>query len=143
MNTLIARKAPRVGYNVPLVGGGANSPADSTTYYWGGDNESMLHTVYANVSLRVPKTGVIKVCYLNVIKNVNGSAENIAHSLRINDAVDVSLGNMTWAQTVDKLYVDTLSQAVAAGDLIAVKFVAPAWVTNPTGVRAFGFIYIE
>jgi hypothetical protein len=132
------------GYMITFIGGGAaNSPADSTTYYWGTDTESALHSAYANVSIKVPKSGKITGAYINVIKNVNASNENVALNIRINDTTDLSLGNMTWTATDDKLTVTGLSQAVTAGDVVAVKMVTPAWVTNPTGCRLYGYIYIE
>jgi hypothetical protein len=136
----------RLGYSIPIIGGGnggGTNPADSTTYYMGADTESNLHTVYANVSQRIPKAGVLKKCFLNVIKNAAGSGEAVPCSIRVNDATDVALGNMVWTGTADKLWITTLNQAVAEGDTFVFKFVSPAWVTNPTGVRVVGFIYIE
>jgi hypothetical protein len=133
------------GYVISFIGGGAaNSPADSTTYYFGTDTESGLHTVYANISIRVPKAGTIKTFFLNIIKNVNGSGEAVQHYLRINDLTDypVSL-TQTYSAVVDKIFVQGLGIPVANGDAVGIKIVTPAWVTNPTGVRWYGYIHIS
>jgi hypothetical protein len=145
LNSINGRPAG-FGYCISLVcggNGGGNNPADSTTYFFGADTETMLHTVYANTSIQIPRGGTIKAFFLTVVKNVAGSNEPIPHFIRVNDVTDYSLGNMTWTNTVDKLYLQNLQIPVAAGDLIALKINAPAWVTNPTGVRAGGWVYIE
>jgi hypothetical protein len=135
------------GYTITLTAGGNGggvSPADSTTYYFGTDTETMLHTVYANASIRIPKTGTVKAAYFHFIKNVTGSGENITLAFRLNDTTDLNLTTtMTWSATADKVYSTGLSQAVTAGDTFTMKLVTPAWVTNPTGVRGYGWIYIE
>lgn len=136
-------RAPAKGYLLPLLSGSSNAPVDSTTYYWGGDVGAMLYTVYASAAVRIPTSGTIKGAFIQVIKNVNGTNENVPHFLRINDVTDISLGNMTWTTATDRLLVTNLNAGVVEGDLLAVKIVCPAWVTNPTGVRAHGYVYIE
>jgi hypothetical protein len=48
----------------------------------------------------------------------------------------------TYNTTVTNL-VANVSQAVATGDRIALKVATPAWVTNPTSLRFYAYVYIE
>jgi hypothetical protein len=133
------------GYVLYIANQISFSPADSTTYYWGGDISTGLTVTYNEAKVYVPKTGTVKNWFFKFrIAGTIGSGETVSHYLRLNDATDFGQLDATYAgSSTNNLAVTGLSQAVTAGDYIAVKMVTPAWVTNPTQVRMFGYVYIE
>lgn len=136
------------GYKLDLFGIGAGSPADSTTYFIGGDvaaaSGAWLNTTYANASIPVPAAGTITRYYIKVrIRTQNGTAEDVTHTLRINDTTDIGSQALDYDTAMREATVTGLSTAVAVGDTITLKIVCPAWVTNPTGVSIYGWVWIQ
>lgn len=127
---------------LPFVSIPSFTPANSTTYFIGGDTVLTNNTVYGNASLVVLKGGTITAAYLKARFTGNGTAEAVAHSIRLNNASDIVLGNGSYNTGVVDLVATGLNQAVAVNDTIAIKLVTPAWVTPPTGVRWFGYVLI-
>jgi 4-hydroxyphenylpyruvate dioxygenase-like putative hemolysin len=137
-------KLARVGYEKLILQSVAFSPADSTTYYWGADIGAGMATVHDNAHIYIPRAGTLKSWWFKLrITGTLGTAETVSHYLRLNDTTDFGQSDTTYDAATRNLVVTGLSQAVAAGDGIAVKVVTPAWVTNPTQVTMFGGIYIE
>lgn len=136
-----------VGYVMNLLTGGGGSPADATTYYFGGDLMSgfagSIHTAFATDRIEVPKGGTIKRVFLKVRSAVAGTSETVSHYIRINDTTDVGQIDLTYDATTREGTNSSVSQAVTAGDYIALKVVCPTWVTNPTTVRWYCTVYIE
>lgn len=119
------------------------SPADSTTYYAGLISPE-LSTTYAHVSLKIPKTGTVKRIELKVrVRGTLGSNETVSHYLRLNDTTDFGQIDTTYDAVNRELTLSGLSQAVTAGDTLALKIVAPAWATNPVNVQVQATVWIE
>jgi hypothetical protein len=118
------------------------SMTDSTTYF-GGLPVGTIMTTYAQAKLPVPKSGTIKRFDLKMFNSGAASNETVSHYLRLNDTTDFGQLDTTYDVTDRLASVTGLSQAVVAGDTMALKIVTPAWATNPTTVRAAGFAWIE
>jgi len=137
--------AASAAYVLPLGQITSISPADSTTYYFGQAWVAAATSTFNDQRIYVPKAGTLKTVQVHVnIAGTLASTETVSHSIRINDATDVTL---TTTNTYNALHVDStttgLSQALAAGDYVVLKITTPAWVTNPTTVRWTALLYIE
>lgn len=118
----------------------AMSPADSTTYYPG---ITQFRTTYADATIRVPFTGTIVEYWVRVaVTGTLGSTEDVNYYLRLNNTTD--FGNFVddWDNYVQETS-GAISQAVTAGDSIALKVVTPAWATNPTNVYVSFWIKLQ
>lgn len=133
------------GYNMELwTAGSLASPADSTTYYIGGDPNLGTSTTYTEARLEVPKTGTVKYVVLKVrVTGTLATSETVVHNIRLNDTTDFATINTTYDAVTRDVHATGLSQAVTAGDFIALKIATPAWVTNPTTIRYRCIVYIE
>lgn len=113
----------------------AVAPADSTTYYMspfpalGG-----LPVDPTTVKVRVARTGKIVAVYLDGLC-ATGSVESSTFSLRLNNTTDTTISSAVVFNATPYSFSNTaLAIAVTAGDYINVKWVTPAWATNPTGI---------
>lgn len=134
------------GYSIALSYSGGASPADSTTYFLGLPNSANIanQTTFALNSIEVPKTGTIVRVFVKVrITGTLGTSETVQHFIEINGATDCGEIDLTYDATGKSGSATVVGQAVTAGDTIALKVVAPAWVTNPTGVNWYALVYIE
>lgn len=122
----------------------ASSPADSQTYYFDSVPGSWLNTIDGQVKLYIPKSGHITKVYLYwVAVTVAGSNEQVSAYVRINEASDTLISQISDANA-QKLFKNTaLNIPVNEGDNIQIKVVTPVWVTNPTNVAFSGTIMIE
>jgi hypothetical protein len=59
----------------------------------------------------------------------------VAHSIRVNDTTDYTIGNLTYTLSNNELQNNALSIPLNALDTIALKVVTPAWAPAPTVVR--------
>lgn len=139
------------GYMITFSMGAPSGPADSTTYYLGGDaaassivwQNAANGPVYAQNSIIIPKSGTITRFYLKVrIHSALASAETVSHFVRINDATDAGQLDLSYDVSSAEGLVTTISQPVVAGDTFAIKMVMPAWVANPGSVGFYGYIMI-
>jgi hypothetical protein len=136
--------AASAAYTLTLGTAGANNPADSTTYYYGGDLNANLSTAWDFTSVDVPKTGTLKRVFIKVrVAGTLGTTEAVSHYVRLNDTTDITLDTTATYNTTVTNLVANVSQAVVAGDRLAIKVATPAWVTNPTTVRTYAILYIE
>lgn len=130
-----------------LVGGGSlATPADSTTYYSGASGFAIgvtegIHRMY------IPKAGTIRAAYITFINNtLAGTSETSTVSLRINATTDHTISAAVQnnaAVTVPAVVSKTdFAIEVAQGDFFEIKWVTPAWVTNPNTVIIQFNIYI-
>ncbi len=111
------------------------SPADSTTYY-AGILSAEAATTYDNVSIIVPLSGTLVRVDLKVrVRGTLGTTEDVTHNLRLNDATDFATIALDYDAAFKESSSTGLSQAVVAGDKLALKIVTPAWATNPTDVH--------
>lgn len=132
-------------FGYTLFGGFSNfNPADSTTYFFGSAPGTVPLTTSAQQKIHVPKAGTIKACYLHFsITGTLGSNEPNPFNLRLNDTTDIAISlSVALTATTVTASKTTLSTAVAQGDYLEVKWAAPAFATNPTGVYGWATIYI-
>jgi len=135
-----------LGYTLTLTNISANSPANSTAYFIGGDMIDTNNTSFDLAKIQVPKAGTIKRIYIqqNLPSGNAGSGENVTHSVCVNANTNCfGAAAFAYNATSSSGSDATLNQAVSAGDLIAIKVQTPAWVTKPTNVRWYAVVYIE
>lgn len=119
-----------------------SSPPDSTVSFFGSDFGTFDSTTYSNVTLCVPFTGTIRGWSLNYHCTA-GSSELFTNKIVINSTTTV--GNIEIALNIANTNAvqGSLSQAVNAGDVIAIRHESPAWVTNPAGVHCQAVVFIS
>lgn len=120
---------------ISLFAASSASPADSTTYYIGGD-QGANNTSYPMVQVYLQKAGTIVAYSLKVVDaGTLGTTEAVPHMLRLNDTTDFGTTNITISAVQTNCTITGLSQAFSDNATIVLKISAPAWVTNPTTVR--------
>ncbi len=134
-----------VGYTLTAIAA-VNSPADSTTYCFADWSNVAPTTNCGDVRLYVPKTGQIKAVYGHFYTGgASGTSEASEVYIRQNNTSDiVTVTTTLTTNSINNPFNATgLSASVTAGDYINVKWVTPAWATNPTNMRNYVVIYIE
>ena len=133
------------GYSFFTTGTSGN-PSDSTTYWFAigflstGTNSG---SGYASVRFIVPFAGTITAAY-GVMTCTTGTSENSTIKLTLNNSTDINITTTLQLNASPATFSNTgLSQAVSAGDYIEVKWVTPAWVTNPSNCRFSCTVYIN
>lgn len=119
----------------------AFSPADSTTYYWGGSpSQAPLTAENLLTKIVAPKAGTVRAVVISLIGN--GSGESVEFYLRLNSSSDntITLTGDTSSNLVSNY---SMSVPIAQGDAITIKMVAPVWATNPVNLRMYAIIYID
>lgn len=117
------------------------TPTDGTTYLgvggamgFGPFSENATRTIIAT------RSGTIKRCYLRVWPvGSTSSAETSTISLRVNGADYTITSAFKTSVSGGEAFSNTSMNGgagvpIAAGDTIAIKWVTPAWATNPTSV---------
>jgi hypothetical protein len=134
------------GYTLTLLNATGNSPANGTTYYFGGDIADYNNTNFDAAKIEIPKAGTLKRVFIRqaVPSGSVGSAETVTHEVCVNSATNcfgaaIFSYNGTSTSGTDV----TLNQPVVAGDTIAIRVDTPNWVTRPTNVRWYATVYIE
>ena len=132
------------GYTLQVATNNFN-PADATTYYIGAPHGGTPSSVDGNYRMYIPKAGTVSICYGVVFSaTTTGTNENSTISLRKNSTTDYQISTtIDNSQTAAAFSTSSLNIPVAAGDYIELKWAAPTWVTNPTGVRISAQIYIQ
>lgn len=109
------------------------TPAASTTYYSAIGYQSATVDF---VPTFLPMAGTITSLILTIANaGTAGSSETFSVWLRYNNTTDILLSSSLTSSTkpqVTNTY--TLSQAIAAGDRIQLKWTSPAWATLPTSI---------
>ncbi|HET9699263.1 MAG TPA: LamG domain-containing protein [Terriglobales bacterium] len=143
--TLTCTPTP-AAYTLTLMNTGANAPANSTTYYFGGDIIDYNNSNFDAAKIEVPKAGTLKRVQIRESApsgNV-ASAENVTHKVCVNTGTNCFGGTTFAYNSTSTSGTDiTLNQAVAAGDTVAIRVDTPAWATKPTNVRWYAVLYIE
>jgi len=123
------------------------SPADATTYYFGGFAGTNAHTTTAGIRrLYIPATGRITYARFAIaIPTTVGTAETSSAWIRLNNTTDtaISAGGITATANFQSFENASLSLAVTAGDYIEIKWTTPTWATNPLDIMVSVDIYIE
>jgi hypothetical protein len=127
-----------------MVGHTTFDPADSITYYFGARVGTFPSTAATYFRAYIPKSGQIRTGIIcQIATSATGTNENIVMSIRKNDTTDYTFATVGQASNTRIFQNLSLSIPVVAGDYIEIKMDCPAWATNPQGVCAFGFLYIE
>jgi len=119
------------------------SPVDSTTYYISGkgvqDGNAARGRIY------IPVSGTIVYADFNsYVGTTLASAETSSAWVRLNNTTDTLISDAIQQDTVYEQFVNSaLSIAVTAGNYVEIKWTTPAWVTNPTNTRQYGFIVVR
>lgn len=120
-----------------------SAPADSSTYYVGAPGWGVsTNKLYSQIPIYFNQGYINRVGVRIVRGGTQGSSENSAIYLQVNNtdyliSNTVLLGNLA---TID-LDISYLGIFVDYGDIVNLKIVTPAWVTNPTNVNIqFQFI---
>lgn len=120
-----------------------NTPADATTYYFGGSFGGAMGTVGGVRRIIFPRAGTVTRIHL-VFQVVAGSNETSTISFRLNDTTDTTISSTVDLSASPAIVSNTaLSIAVIAGDYFEIKWVTPTWVTNPTAVTISGVVFIS
>lgn len=120
------------------------SPADSTTYYFGSWESAGLTSVGGVRRVYVQRAGKVTRADVTIVNSGTGSGETSTMSFRLNDTTDTTISTAIENNTTTEHFTNTaLSIAVAVGDYFEIKWVTPAWVTNPTGVLVMVRLFIE
>ncbi len=131
-------------YTIQTVPGGAISPADGSTYYFGGDGGA---STGANIRrVYFPFTGTLVYAQVNiqVLGNL-GDAATFSAFIRINNTTDLTITTSAAATAVFQQYQATLSQAVTGGTTyFEGKVTFPTWpTTNPTTVKCYFILGVQ
>lgn len=139
----VAYDADIIGYTLNFTALNLVTIVDGSTYYVGGQAIAPQTTGGIN-RVYVPKSGTIKHVYIFWYAVTAGSAEDIALSIMINNAIDNAIETISDTSNT-KVFgnLGLLNIAVTAGNYLEVKIVCPAWATNPANVKISGFVYIK
>lgn len=131
------------GYALQVAAGLFAAPADATVYYVGGLASLAPDATVGLIYLRVPKAGTIRVAYFTAIC-ASGTTEVSTVRLYLNGADSTIVSAALVTNTPTTVGNTAISVPVAVGDLLAVKWTTPTWVTNPTNCPGFyGTIYVD
>jgi len=115
---------------------GTISPADATTYYFGQSSNVPTTTNTGNDNAVGFAFKVIGAIITTSNNTVQGTSESSTLSLRNNTtATSTSMGSFTTNSTSSGTVYTVLSNLninVGASDEIAMQWLTPTWVTNPT-----------
>lgn len=133
-----------VGYVLQVDSPSAGIAVVDATYYYAGQLYLTLQTnTDSIVRLYIPKSGKI-VCVSVAFAQTPGSAETSSIYIRRNDVTNTLITNAIVNNAAHTYkWVTGLSIAVTAGDWIALVWITPTWVTNPTACSLSAVIYIE
>lgn len=132
-----------------LQGGGnadAFNPSDSTTYYFGAGLGLSVSLTTADIKrLYIPVAGTITLARVTFsTTGTLGSNNQSTVSIRLNNTTDTTLSAVTTQDAaVTSFASGALSVAVVAGDYIELKWVTPAWGTNPTAVMVTFQVFVR
>ena len=120
------------------LGGTSLNPVDSTTYNFGLFNQLPPATSTASREFSFIKIGTVTRFIFTVAMANSGTNENVAVYLRnITTSTDNSIGNITMNAGANGTGVFNFTPSITIAnttDKYCIRFVCPAWVTNPTSV---------
>lgn len=126
-----------------FIGHANFNPADATTYYFGCMPGLGADSTAGNAKFKVPTACTIRKVNLRMTRSTATSPtnESVAYYIRVNDTTDHLISNSVDLSSVSTEVDNTsLSIALAADDVFEIKMVTPTWTTNPTAVRAGGYL---
>ena len=130
-------------YCINVASNVTGAPADSTTYYFGSLGAFAVNPAFNRIY--IPKTGVVTKIYIgHVVAGTAGTSENSTVYFRLNNTTDTSIVTTVDSSSSTSYYNNTaLSIAVSADDFFELKWITPAWATNPTSTYLSAQILIE
>ncbi len=129
-----APSSSELGYRFSAISG---NPADSTTYWFNQGEVFVSFTSFsAALAVIIPRSGTINtVRGVVTVSGTLGSATNCTVAVRLNNTTDTNVTTTLQLTAASQTFSNTtLGIAVSAGDYVSLKFIAPAWATNPTSV---------
>jgi hypothetical protein len=114
-----------------------NAFAASSTLYVGQSGVAYPNSSRQSHMTVIPRSGTVSaLCVFGYIDGTIGSSESVTITLRDNQTASPLTVSQSWNVANFGPTCDTThTQAVSAGDLIDLKLVTPAWVTQPTNVN--------
>lgn len=133
------------------TGGSAGlNPADSTTYYWGGFYNFAPGTADGPPGIEMGVACTLKAVYGRVtVLGTLATGESTTMIVRKNTGAGAGTDILTVSSAVlmsaalNLFSITGQSVACTAGDTVYMKFVTPAWVTNPTVIFLNATLYFE
>ncbi|MBE3113065.1 MAG: hypothetical protein IMZ49_00400 [Actinobacteria bacterium] len=121
----------------------AFAPDDSSTYYFMDLLGSALKDVPLYRKLILPFDYRITGCAMYESATVASSNEAWPLYIRLNNTTDYLVASLSNTDAI-KWWINTnMNIPVKSTDFIEMKFVTPAWVTNPTNQKGIGYLTIE
>ena len=116
---------------------GSTTPADSTSYYFGGMITAM-QTTDGIARLYMPRSGILTNVSMFIVSDTNTTSEDITFNIRKNSTTDYLFATKNFAGGKTIVLTDTpINIPVLTTDYIEIKVDTPAWVTNPTTWRGY------
>lgn len=129
------------GYTLYATGDSI-TPADSTTYFVGSGYPYAMGIASFARPLYIPQTGTITKVY-GVSRQTVGTGETSSIYVRYDDTTDTLItSSMVNNVATSPFSKNDLSISVTEGHFIEIKWVTPAWVTNPVNCVLSVIIYI-
>ncbi len=129
------------GYTIPFQAL-TSSPTDGQTVYIGSLPKAPTTTA-GSTKQYIPRAGTIKKVYVYTYSGTAGTNELWQMLIRINNAADTRIANLS-VNTNERVFSNTgLSISVNAGDYFEIKSIQPTWATNPLTTIYGGIVYVE
>ncbi len=131
---------------VPVSSSSFAAPAQNQTYYFGGIPSRNPQTTITREQQLCPVTGTITGVYLQGTWGNTPTGNNHTFNVRVNNTTDALITNSQPISGASPVLITnaSMSQAVSAGDLLAIKWQTPAtWTTPVTNIIWNGFIVIS
>ena len=129
-----------------MLGSGTTfAPADSSTYYSGQAFWTVPFTTDTSLKAICKKTGTIHKVKL-AFRLSAGSNESSSIAIGVNGVYTTITSALDLSVVTNANYqlnITGLAISVTENDLITIRWVTPAWVTNPTGVYGTQTIFIR
>lgn len=129
--TVMAGNDSRMGYALQLFGNEQATVVDSTTYYYAA---GAYNTTATRKGIVVPMAGTITIGIVRTAQAV-GSTETSTIAVGVNGDYTTISSAIQNDQTSEVFSNTGLSLPVVAGDVLRLRWVTPAWATNPTEVN--------
>lgn len=128
-----------LGYPISFFSTSGQTTNDATTYWWA----PLRWAGQGTGAMFCPVAGTITKIY-GQFNQTAGSNETSSLSIRHNNTTDILVSDAIVNNAAITTFSKTdMSQAVAAGDYIELKWVTPTWVTNPGGVVLTATVWVS
>ena len=127
---------------ITLLGSNAN-PNDSTTYYIGAVNAGW-NTNAAYQRIYPGKKCTLREVHLHIITSTTGTNEPVTANVNVSGGADTLLSNtLDLSATNAVVDVTNLNLSLNQTDYVLLNIVCPAWVNNPVGCYACGYLVFD